>query len=185
VPLDQGDQFVLSIRSRKLTFEVAALADEFPGMGARTDFVVAPYAWLEGIFGRASLRPTVIFVRGDAALAVTLREQTVAQSSAAVTVSRHEAYAAMHEAPLVAGVAMGFLVSLVIAAAYAACVASVILDASAGPRVGFLRRSGTRTARSPGSRSSNTDAHRRRARRRPRAGNRLALEPGAPGLHRT
>jgi putative ABC transport system permease protein len=145
VPLVPGDRFVLEVRGQRLTFEVTALADTFPGMGARTDFVVAPYAWLEGIFGAVLFRPTVIYVSGPAALGAALGEQVARQSPSAVAVSRHDAYAAMHEAPLVAGVATGFLLSLVIAAAYAALavVASVILDAQRRAReVGFLRTLG-------------------------------------------
>ncbi len=59
--------------------------------------------------------------------------------------SRHESFAALHDAPLVLAVGSGFLVALAVAAAYAALavVAIVALDAQRRAReLGFLRTLG-------------------------------------------
>jgi ABC-type antimicrobial peptide transport system permease subunit len=66
-------------------------------------------------------------------------------AGAAVVVSRHDRYAAMHDAPLVAAVGGGFSVALVVAAAYAvlAVVAVSVLHAQRRSReAAFLRTLG-------------------------------------------
>ncbi|MEO8208758.1 MAG: ABC transporter permease, partial [Chloroflexota bacterium] len=145
VELAVGDEFDLAVRNQRLTFRVVAIAEEFPGMGTRTDFVIAPFDWVAGAFVPGAIQPTTYFVRGGPDLADALQTRVEEQSVSAVIASRYVAYGALHDAPLVAAVSGGFLLSLVVAAVYAALavVAAVILDAQRRSReIGQLRTLG-------------------------------------------
>lgn len=140
-----GDTIIVEALGRKLSYLAVAVVDSFPGMTARSSFVVAPFAWVAAGFGEAQFAPSVFFVRGDATIGERLRATIRGQSGAPVVVSRAEAYASVHDAPLVAGVVTGFVASFAVAAGYAALaiVAGVILDGQRRAReIGFLRTLG-------------------------------------------
>ena len=134
----------MTVTGRKVWFRVDEIADSFPGLLTTGAFVIAPYAPVVSAT-HGAVRPSVFFVRGDAALEPALRTTLAEQSAAATVDSRHARYAAVHEAPFVAGVAGGFGFALVIALVYAtlAVVAVVLLDAQRRSReFGFLRTLG-------------------------------------------
>ncbi len=143
--LADGDLFELKVNGRAMTFRVGPRLDTFPGIGAGRSFVVAPFESIAAASAGTPLRPTVYFVRGPATLDGGLRASAAATPGATVVVSRHDRYAAMHDAPLVAAVGGGFALALVVAATYAAIavIAVVVLHAQRRSReAAFLRTLG-------------------------------------------
>ncbi|MFL5711957.1 MAG: FtsX-like permease family protein [Chloroflexota bacterium] len=139
-----GDVFVLTVAGDKVAFRVDEIADSFPGIRTSGSFVAAPYASLVAATD-GHVRPSDYFLRGDASLGPAVERTLVAQSASARVDSRHDRYAAVHEAPFVSGVAGGFGLALAIALVYAtlAVVAVVLLDAQRRSReLGFLRTLG-------------------------------------------
>ena len=143
-PYALGDVFVLTVAGHKVSFRVDEIADAFPAIRTTGSFVAAPYEALVAATGGA-VTPSVYFLRGDAALEPAIVRTLAAQSAAAGLDSRHDRYAAVHQAPFVSGVAGGFGLALAIALVYAtlAVVAVVLLDAQRRSReLGFLRTLG-------------------------------------------
>jgi putative ABC transport system permease protein len=143
-PYMLGDSFVLTVAGDKVTFRVDEIADSFPGVRTTGSFVAAPYAPVVAATG-GRVRPSDYFLRGDASLGPAVVQTLAAQSASARVDSRHDRYAAVHEAPFVSGVAGGFGLALAIALVYAtlAVVAVVLLDAQRRSReLGFLRTLG-------------------------------------------
>jgi putative ABC transport system permease protein len=139
-----GDVFQMSIRGRDIVFRLAELTDAFPGIGAGEPFVIVPIEAVLAAPGADAIEPNVHFVRGPGSLGAALL--AAAGGPDAVTVgSRHAAFAAIHDAPLVAAVIGGFAIALFVAGAYAALavVAVVVLHAQRRSReVAFLRTLG-------------------------------------------
>jgi putative ABC transport system permease protein len=143
--LEDGDLFELKVNGRAMTFRVGTRLDSFPGIGKGRPFVVAPFESIAAASAGTPLRPSVYFVRGPATLDQELRSSLAVTPGAAVVISRHDRYAAMHDAPLVAAVGGGFALALVVAATYAALavVAVVVLHAQRRSReAAFLRTLG-------------------------------------------
>lgn len=126
-----GTTFQASINGRQLTFRVGGRVDAFPGIAARTPFIIAPYPVVAAAGRGSPLRPTTWFVRGPESLDGALRDLVGTGPGAAGVTSRYDRFGALHDAPLVAGVAGGFLVALLVAMAYAvvAVVAVIVLHA--------------------------------------------------------
>jgi putative ABC transport system permease protein len=143
-PLAVGDTFELSVRGTRATYRVDGLAAGFPGLPAGSSFAVVPLQSLASIVA-GGVRPTVEFVRGGASIGPALAAAIAEQSASATVDSRHERYAAMHDAPFVSGVVAGFGLTLGIAVVYAALavIAVVLLNAQRRSRdIGFLRTLG-------------------------------------------
>jgi putative ABC transport system permease protein len=143
--LDVGATFQASINGRQLTFRLGAIVDTFPGIAARAPFVLAPWSWVVAAGQDSPWRPTAYFIRGPESIAAPLLDLAGTGPGAPRVVSRYERHAALHDAPLVAGVVGGFAIALLVAMAYAAlAVASVIvLHAPRRSReVAFLRTLG-------------------------------------------
>ena len=141
----EGDVFTLQVRGQRLSFIVDGFADAFPGIPPLSTFVVAPLASVRAAHDNAALGPNGLFMRGPASVGPALSERLATTGMAEAVTSRHEAYAAVHAAPLVGAVGIGFGVALAIAAAYAALavVAVVALDAQRRAReLAFLRTLG-------------------------------------------
>ena len=141
----EGDVFTLQVRGQRLSFIVDGFADAFPGIPPLSTFVIAPLASVIAAHDNDALGPNGLFVRGPASVGPALTERLATTGPAAAVTSRHEAYAAVHAAPLVGAVGIGFGVALAIAAAYAALavVAVVALDAQRRAReLAFLRTLG-------------------------------------------
>jgi putative ABC transport system permease protein len=139
-----GAVFEISVRGHDMTFRVAEFIDTFPGIATGQAFTLVPLESVLGVATAAGLRPNVQFVRGPASVGDALAD-AAGGAGAGTVVSRHEAYARMHDAPLVGAVTGGFAVALIVAGAYAAVavVAVVILHAQRRLReVAFLRTLG-------------------------------------------
>jgi putative ABC transport system permease protein len=142
--LGVGDGFSLSVLGRPMRFAVAARTDAFPGIRSGAAFVVAPLASVVAGWGGTPPRPSIVFVRGDDDLAATLRIGA-SESADTIVTSRHERYAGMRDAPLVAAVIGGFALALGVAAAYAALAVVTVAALEVQRRsreVAFLRTLG-------------------------------------------
>jgi putative ABC transport system permease protein len=142
--IPMGAVFEISLRGHDMTFRVQEFVESFPGIEAGEPFTLVP---IEAVLAAApadDLRSNVQFVRGPAAVAATLAE-AAGESETVTVLSRHDVYAALHDAPLVGAVTGGFAVALFVAGAYAAIavVAVVVLHAQRRSReVAFLRTLG-------------------------------------------
>ena len=140
-----GTMFEATISGRRLTFRLGGLVDSFPGIAATMPFIVAPYPVVATAGQGSPLRPTVYLVRGPESAAAKLRAMAGDRPGAPSVVSRYERFAALHDAPLSAGVVGGFAIALIVAVAYAvvAVVSVVILHAPRRSReIAFLRTLG-------------------------------------------
>ena len=150
-PLVVNDAFTITLRGKPITFRVGGIRETFPGIAATEPFVIASFDLLETAVG-GDLAPNVMFVRGAADLQPALAGLVGSGVGAPRVTSRHETYAGMQEAPLVAAVVAGFALALAVAAAYAALavVAVVVLHAQRRSRdtaylrtLGLTERQGT------------------------------------------
>jgi putative ABC transport system permease protein len=108
-------------------------------------FVVAPLASVQAAHGGSALRPNRAFASGGPEALAGLEAALATTVTADRVVSRHEQFAALHDAPLVGAVGTGFGIALVVAAAYAALtvVAVMALDAQRRAReLAYLRTLG-------------------------------------------
>jgi len=142
--LGVGDTFEVTVQGQPMTFVVVQQRTAFPGIGNGIGFVVAPYTWIQEAWVNKPLYPSVMWVRGSAAINDDLAELVRVGTSARI-VSRHQQYAALHEAPLVAAIARGFGAVLVVAALCTALTIIGSLTLSAARRtqdLAFLRTLG-------------------------------------------
>jgi putative ABC transport system permease protein len=140
-----GDVFGLQVRGKPLWFRVAGLAESFPGITQNVTFAVAPLASVQAAHGGSALRPNRAFASGGPDAGARLQAALATTVTADRVISRHEQFAALHDAPLVGAVANGFGIALVVAAAYAALtvVAVMALDAQRRAReMAYLRTLG-------------------------------------------
>jgi putative ABC transport system permease protein len=143
--LADGDLFELTVNGQAMMFQVAERLDGFPGISTGRPFVVASFGSIAAASGGTPLRASVYFVRGPAMLEPALRASVTGTPALAAVISRHDRYAGMHDAPLVAAVGDGFALALVVAAGYAvlAVVAVSVLHAQRRSReAAFLRTLG-------------------------------------------
>jgi predicted lysophospholipase L1 biosynthesis ABC-type transport system permease subunit len=132
--------------------QAADIRASFPGVPAGSPFIVTSLPALNAMLDRTAA-PNVLFVRGSATAAPAIAERVDAAVPSNATLSRHEWYASLREAPLIAVVGDGFRVALVVAAGYTmlAVVAALILSASRRTRdTAFLRTLGLSTRQSFG-----------------------------------
>jgi putative ABC transport system permease protein len=142
--LEVGTSFEAVVQDRPITFQVVGARIDFSGLSSGAPFVITPFAQLGSALG-VPLQPSVFFVRGPAEIEDALRTTVREQSVRSRLISRHAAYAAMHDAPLSAAIASGFRLALGVAAAYTALtiVAAVTLTAGRRSRdLAFLRTMG-------------------------------------------
>jgi putative ABC transport system permease protein len=143
--LPVGATFEATIGGRQMTLRVEGLVDAFPGVAARSAFIVAPFPLVAAAGQGSPLRPTAWFVRGPEAIEGSLLAIAGSGPGAARVVSRFERFAALHDAPLVSGVVGGFAIALLVAMAYAAVavMSVVVLHAPRRTReVALLRTQG-------------------------------------------
>ena len=103
-----------------------------------------PFPSITAASGDAPPGPSVVFARGDASVAGAIQAAT-ARSADAVVVSRHAEFATLHDTPLVAAMSGGFLLAVVVAAAYAALAVVTVAALEAQRRsreIAFLRTLG-------------------------------------------
>ena len=151
-PLQRGAVFPVMINGQEVILQAADIRASFPGVPAGSPFIVTSLPALNAMLDRTAA-PNVLFVRGSATAAPAIAERVDAAVPSNATLSRHEWYASLREAPLIAVVGDGFRVALVVAAGYTmlAVVAALILSASRRTRdTAFLRTLGLSTRQSFG-----------------------------------
>lgn len=117
--LRPGDTFGMTVFSRETTFVVVDVRERFAGLPIDRAFVVAPLPSIAAMNPNRPVRYTDMFVRGPRSVAAPLHDTVRSQSQSAMLTSRAAVYDAVHDAPLIAGVATGFRFGLAITALYA------------------------------------------------------------------
>ena len=146
--LDPGDTFRVTVVGTSLAFRVVEQRDTFPGLGARSTFAIVSFEWLRAAFDKPP-SPSVFWVRGSDGTGERLATAVAAAGGQGHVVSRYEAFAALHDAPLEAVIATAYATALVIAVVYMAMaiVGAMVLSAVGRTRdLAYLRTLGV-TAR--------------------------------------
>ena len=144
-PLQPGSTFQVVVAGQLLSFVDVEERDAFPGLPGTTTFVVAPFDLLQRAYVTTTLQPTLLMVRGPAGIGDALTATTRQQLPSAAVDSRHAAFQALQDAPLVAAVSIGFRVALLASAAYLALAVLAALTLTAAQRtrdLAFLRTLG-------------------------------------------
>ena len=143
-----GDTVEMRVGPDEVVVQVVEVRDSHPGVATNVPFMVVPLGAVEAAAGRP-VAPNTVFVRGAPDLQGALAAATVSAGDGATVLSRQVSFDDLHDAPLVAAVANGFRVALVVAAAYSALSVIAALALSAARRsqdLAFLRTLGV-TAR--------------------------------------
>jgi putative ABC transport system permease protein len=146
-PLERGAVFPVMVGGQELTMTATDVRRSFPGVPAGSPFIVTSLGAVNAALDRP-VAPNVLFVRGNAAAAEGIAERVDEAVPSSATISRHDWYAGLREAPLIAVVGNGFRVALIVAAAYTllAVVAALILSSSRRTRdTAYLRTLGLST----------------------------------------
>jgi putative ABC transport system permease protein len=132
--LNRGDIFQVTVRGQPMAMEVAEVRTDFPGVAPDTAFVIASFEQLAAAYQNPPLLPSGVLLRGpeeiEEAVATTFEEQ----SASVRFQSRHAAYRAMLESPLVAAIGNGFRLTMVVSALYTAIAVIAALTLSAARR---------------------------------------------------
>jgi putative ABC transport system permease protein len=148
VHLVPGDTFRATVLGESLVFQVAEQRASFPGIPQRAAFTVVPFDWLRAAYERPPIA-TIYWLRAATDLGDSLATAIDAAGGPARIISRHDAYAALHDAPLEAVVATAYALALLVAAIYMALaiVGAMVLSAAGRTRdLAYLRTLGV-TAR--------------------------------------
>jgi putative ABC transport system permease protein len=140
--LQPGDTFSLQPAEQELTFVVSQVRDRFAGLPAGRPFVVASLGALAAAEPSDPPAPTRLYLRASAGARGAIQRAIDEQGGGAVLTSRADVYAAVHDAPLVAGAVGGFRAGLVAAGVYAALaviVALALTGRARGQELGHLR----------------------------------------------
>ena len=143
--LGVGDTFTIVVGQQPLTLRLVGRQAGVPGLGNPTNFVIVPLDWIRQALPDASFTPSVMWLRAPATARTPIEEMAMASPSAIRIVTRDDAYALLHDAPLGSAVADGFGVGLAIAVVYLAItlVGAVVMSAAGRTRdVAYLRTLG-------------------------------------------
>ncbi|MGZ6300150.1 MAG: FtsX-like permease family protein, partial [Candidatus Limnocylindria bacterium] len=143
--LAPGDTFHLSVVGQSMTFRLVQQRASFPGIGERAAFAVVPFSWVQAASTNHRLAPSAMWLRAPGDVAGLLAAKVAEVTRSARIVSRYDAYAALHDAPLGALVATGYRLALVIAAIYMALtiIGALVLSAARRSRdLAYLRTLG-------------------------------------------
>jgi putative ABC transport system permease protein len=143
--LAPGDTFTLAVVGQSMTFRLVEQRVGFPGIGERASFAVVPFNWVQAASRNHRLAPSAMWLRAPGDVAGRLAAQVAVVTGSARIVSRYDAYAALHDAPLGALVATGYQLALVIAALYMALtiIGALVLSAARRSRdLAYLRTLG-------------------------------------------
>lgn len=144
-PIELGDTFHMLVRGESMTFRLVEQRTGFPGIVDGTAFAIVPFDWVQAARGTRLLAPTIMWIRAPADAAGPIAADFPATRGVVHIVSRHDAYAALRDAPLSAAVALGYALALVIGVAYMALtiVGALILSAADRTRdLAYLRTLG-------------------------------------------
>lgn len=142
-----GATFQMQAAFSRLTFEVVERRAVFGGIDTRVPFVVVPFDQVKAAAGHF-VPPTLFWLRGAPGLRDRLDAAVNAASGNARVIAREDAYATLHDAPLVRVIGVGYALSVVLAAAYMAftIVGTMVLTAARRTRDhAFLRTLGVST----------------------------------------
>ncbi len=143
--LAPGDTFRITVVGQAMIFRVVQQRASFPGIGGRASFAVVPFNWVQAASSHHFQSPTVLWLRASGGVAGPLAAYVGTVQKSARIVSRYEAYAALHDAPLGTLVANGYRLALVVAAIYMALtmIGALILSAARRSRdLAYLRTLG-------------------------------------------
>ncbi|HJW22367.1 MAG TPA: FtsX-like permease family protein, partial [Candidatus Limnocylindrales bacterium] len=151
--LGPGATFDLDVNGLELTFRLVEQRADFAGLGGPTTFAIVPLPWVDAALGSQAPRPSVLWVRGPASIAGSLRDAVAASGSVIRVVARAEVLAALRDAPLTSVVGAGYGLALVVAAGYMALafVGAIVLSAARRSRdLAYLRTLGVSPVQSLG-----------------------------------
>lgn len=143
--LGPGGTFKMLVNGHRMTFLLIEQRARFPGIGRPFTFAVVPLNWVAAATPAHLLPPSVMWVRGPAEVTAPLAAQVAASHSDAHTVSRYDAYALLHDAPLAAAIPLGYSLALIVAALYMSLtiIGSLVLSAARRTRdLAYLRTLG-------------------------------------------
>jgi putative ABC transport system permease protein len=140
-----GETLSLAIDQENVQLLVAEVRDQFPGLADAGNFVILPLPWLRAALPKATLPVTRAYLRAGDVDETTLRTAIQERWPPAILVARQTAYDALHASPVVQAVAVGFLLGLAVAAAYAAMAVVIALALTVARRsrdLAYLRTMG-------------------------------------------
>ena len=143
--LGNGDTFTIRVAQQSLTFRLVQRQNDFPGHGNGSIFAIVPLDWVRAAAPGTSFVPTVLWLRASSEVTAPLAAMVGAASEGVRIVSRQDAYAALHDAPLGSAVADYFGVALDVAVLYLAVtlVGAVVMSAAGRTRdLAYLRTLG-------------------------------------------
>jgi putative ABC transport system permease protein len=117
-----------------MTMEVVQVRETFAGVPPETGFVIASFEQLAAAYQNPPLLPSTVLLRGPAEIEEEVASTFSQQSASVRFVSRHAAYRALLEAPLVAAIVDGFRLTMVVCALYTAIAVIAALTLSAARR---------------------------------------------------
>jgi putative ABC transport system permease protein len=147
--LAPGDMFRMSVSGKMMTFQLVQRRASFPGIGEPASFAVVPLNWVHAAFGDRPLHPSVMWLRASREAAGPLAARIAEQAASVRIVSRYDAYARLHDAPLRAAIANGYGLALLVAAMYLALaiIGAVVLSAARRTQdLAYLRTMGVTAA---------------------------------------
>lgn len=139
-----GATFQMEAGRSRLTFRVVERRAGFAGIDDRLPFAVVPFDQVRAAAGHF-VAPTLFWLRGAPGLRGALEAAVDANRGNARIVAREDAYALLHDAPLVSVIGTGYALSVVLAAAYMAftIIGAMVLTAARRTRDhAFLRTLG-------------------------------------------
>lgn len=127
-----GDTFQIRVRDQRMTFRAVERRSTFAGIGDPAYFAIVPFNWVQAAFTDGVLPPSVMWLRAPREAAARLAANFPEAAGAARILSRYDAYAALHDAPLVAAISNGYALALLVAAGYMALaiIGAVVLSAA-------------------------------------------------------
>jgi putative ABC transport system permease protein len=146
--LPPGTTFTMEAARTNMTFRVVERRDTFAGVDPRLPFAIVPFDQVKAAAGHF-VTPELFWLRGRPGLVDALNAAVDEHRGNARIVAREDAYANLHDAPLVRVIATGYALSVVLAGLYMAftIVGSMVLSAARRTRDhAFLRTLGVSSA---------------------------------------
>lgn len=143
--MQEGDRFELLIEQTWINFVVVDVRDTMPGIVPNSQFVVTSLEQLQAAYRIAPLPVTTVYIRAPTSAEPAIRDALEGVFPETHLTSQAGALAEQQGSPLIAGVAAGFRVSLIVAALYSALavIVALVLTAAARARdLAFLRTLG-------------------------------------------
>ncbi len=126
-----GDTFQMTVDGRPLTFQVVQRRASFPGISPAAPFAVVPFNWVQAASADRPLTASAMWLRATAGAEAALKAAAGAPGTVRV-ISRYDAYAALHDAPLGGAIGTGFTLALLVAAVYTALtIIGALIESSA------------------------------------------------------